>query len=112
MGILIRHMNRSCALIISTVVLVTAVSLSAQWPAYVPPGTPKNADGKPNLDAPAPRMPDGKPDLSGIWNNAFFGVPPAAGRGRGGDSARGGGRQQGAPPAAPAAAPGGGRRGV
>ena len=112
MGILIHHMNRTCALIITTVVLVTAATLSAQWPAYVPPGTPKNADGKPNLDALAPRMPDGKPDLSGIWNNAFFGVPPAAGRGRGADGAGAGGRQ-GAPPTAPAAVPGGGgRRGV
>ena len=27
--------------------------------------------GRPNLSAPAPRLPDGKPDLSGIWN------PPA-----------------------------------
>jgi hypothetical protein len=24
-------------------------------------------DGKPNLSAPAPKTPDGKPDLSGIW---------------------------------------------
>jgi hypothetical protein len=28
---------------------------------------PRNADGTPNLKAPAPRLPDGKPDLSGVW---------------------------------------------
>src|SRR5215831_18457960 len=57
-------------------------SLSAQWPAYVPPGTPKTADGKPNLDAPAPRTSDGKPDFTGIWNNGF-GAVGGFGRGRG-----------------------------
>ena len=40
---------------------------AAQWFAYPTPGTPRTADGKPNLTAPAPRTPDGKPDLSGIW---------------------------------------------
>ena len=39
----------------------------AQWVNYVPPGTPRTRDGKPNLAAPAPRASDGKPDLSGVW---------------------------------------------
>ena len=48
----------------------------AQWPNYPNPGIPRNADGKPNLSAPAPKTPDGKPDLSGVWEtredlNAF-----------------------------------------
>ena len=35
---------------------------------YLPtPGTPRTADGKPNLTALAPRGPGGKPDLSGVW---------------------------------------------
>jgi hypothetical protein len=41
--------------------------LAAQWLDYPAPGVPKNADGTPNLDAPAPKAPGGRPDLSGIW---------------------------------------------
>ena len=33
-------------------------------------GIPRTADGKPNLIAPAPRAPDGEPDLSGIWSTS------------------------------------------
>lgn len=39
----------------------------AQWLNYPAPGTPRTADGKPNLSAPAPRLSNGKPDLSGVW---------------------------------------------
>ncbi|HEY5616646.1 MAG TPA: hypothetical protein VIK60_01805 [Vicinamibacterales bacterium] len=39
----------------------------AQWLSLPLPGTPRTADGKPNLSAPAPRTADGKPDHSGIW---------------------------------------------
>ena len=46
--------------------LLFAVSLDAQWVHYPTPGTPRKADGKPNLAAPVPKK-DGKPDLSGIW---------------------------------------------
>jgi hypothetical protein len=34
---------------------------------YKTPGVPRTADGKPKLDAPAPRSFDGHPDLSGVW---------------------------------------------
>jgi hypothetical protein len=41
--------------------------LAAQWLQVPLPGTPRTADGKPNLSAAAPRSADGRPDLSGIW---------------------------------------------
>jgi hypothetical protein len=42
-------------------------TLSAQWVNYKAPGTPRLADGRPNLAARAPRT-NGKPDLSGVWH--------------------------------------------
>jgi hypothetical protein len=46
----------------------------AQWLNYPPPGTPLTRDGKPNLAAPAPRAPDGKPDLTGVWMHEITSV--------------------------------------
>jgi hypothetical protein len=40
---------------------------SAQWFNVPTPGIPRLPDGKPNLSAPAPRMSDGRADISGIW---------------------------------------------
>src|SRR3984893_7508002 len=47
-----------------------STAAAAQWINYPTPGTPRLADGKPNLSAPAPRTADGKPDMTGIWRGA------------------------------------------
>ena len=41
---------------------------TAQWLRYPTEGIPRKPDGKPNLTAPAPRLANGKPDLSGLWH--------------------------------------------
>jgi hypothetical protein len=51
----------------AVIIAAFSVSLSAQWPRREPPGVPKGANGGVNLAASAPRAPDGKPDLGGIW---------------------------------------------
>ncbi len=47
--------------------LLFAGTASAQWFGYKTPGLPRTADGKPILTAPRPTLPDGKPDLTGLW---------------------------------------------
>jgi hypothetical protein len=70
------------ARLIGALAIVAAVSpsLIAQWPSYPTAAIPRTADGKLDANAPAPKTPDGKPDLSGIWNYAgilgFRGRPP------------------------------------
>jgi hypothetical protein len=66
---------------VAAAVLALTIPVSAQWARHTPPGTPKNAEGKPDLTAPTPRTADGKPDLSGVWVNGGQG---AAGRRAGG----------------------------
>ncbi len=47
---------------------ICAFPAASQWIHYPTPGTPRTADGRPKLTAPAPRARNGKPDLSGIWD--------------------------------------------
>ena len=44
-----------------------SATANAQWLNYRNPKIPRTGDGKPNLKAPAPKLPDGTPDFSGIW---------------------------------------------
>ena len=50
----------------------------AQWLNFPAAGVPRLADGTPDLDAPAPRGADRKPDLSGIWYLRLPGSDPAS----------------------------------
>src|SRR2546425_10332289 len=79
-------------LIVMAVVAAATASVAAQWPKIPDPTVPRDAKGNINYDAPTPRTPDGKPDLSGIWMRAESG-PPRGNRGnRGGDQAGRAGR--------------------
>jgi hypothetical protein len=51
-----------------TMLLALAGAADAQWLNYPAAGTPRLPDGKPNLSGPVARTADGHPDLSGIWN--------------------------------------------
>jgi len=50
--------------------LLCPVSLAAQWGKFQDPSVPRDAQGRVRMDAPSPRAPDGKPDLSGNWLRA------------------------------------------
>jgi hypothetical protein len=54
---------------------LTGAVAEAQWIRFPAPGTPRTADGKADLNAPAPRTPDGRPDIAGVWQRI---VPPEA----------------------------------
>ena len=58
------HAPAVCAAFLSLVSLPAA----AQWWLEIPAGAiPRTASGAVDLAAPAPRAPDGRPDLSGLW---------------------------------------------
>ena len=41
-----------------------SITLSAQWPSFVRQDTPRTSEGKLDLNAPPPRLPNGKIDFS------------------------------------------------
>ncbi len=61
------------AAVVAFSVLLSA-TLLAQWPQYVRPDVPRTADGTPDLGAPAPRLSNGRPDFSGVWESR---IPPS-----------------------------------
>ena len=53
---------------LAAILTLCATVAPAQWRNVPPPDLPRTPDGAFDATAPAPRMPDGTPDLSGIWN--------------------------------------------
>src|SRR4029450_3405676 len=65
------NMRRLDLLACVFVALVGGPAISAgQWLGYPTEGIPRKPDGKLDVTAPAPRLPDGHPDLSGLWHAA------------------------------------------
>ena len=79
-------MKISVNAVAATIVLVV-LPIAAQWPNYPAKSAPREDDGKVKLDAPAPKAPDGHPDLSGVWD-----LRGTLGRGGGPGGGKGGGK--------------------
>ena len=80
------------------VIAAGATMLLAQWPEHRT-GGPKTESGELDLKAPAPRAPDGHPDLSGLWQ------PMRRNFGNGRGNAKGKGEPKAAPPPRPPGEP-------
>jgi hypothetical protein len=53
--------------VFSVFLLAGSAHVVGQWVMYPTQNVPRLANGQPDLKAPAPRQPDGKPDFIGFW---------------------------------------------
>jgi hypothetical protein len=60
-------MNRRTGSLVAAMLTLATAPAAAQWLNVPTKGIPRTKNGSPDFSAPAPRKPDGKPDLSGIW---------------------------------------------
>ena len=90
--------NDSTSMISAALVALVAGAsmLLAQWPEHRTEG-PRTGSGELDLKAPAPKAPDGHPDLSGLWRQARPNIGNLKGNGKGKGAPA---RAPGEPPAA------------
>lgn len=58
------------------IVVLLCANAGAQWTSYPAQGLPRLANGQVDPKAPTPKAPDGRPDLSGIWQRGRPPKPP------------------------------------
>src|SRR5262245_55437346 len=63
-------MKQRVLVIAACVTVLISAPVFGQWLKNKPYGLPRTPDGKPILDAPPPKTPDGKIDITGLWEPA------------------------------------------